>query len=360
MTDRLGRSSVCAMTTPSPGWYDDGHGETRWWDGAAWTAQVQPNGGTPRPDAGTPPRSSRTWIAWAVGGSAAAVILIVATALTAPVIVSQMVANGVSAHPRSTSSPHGTPQSQVSDEQAARDTVKAYADVFLTGDCDLFLETTTADFRQAIGVQDCATFEEVSSLASERAEHPVVTLEDTESDGDGIIVSVVQSFTSNYDTDGELAPGPIDYEEHLEYRVIQTDDGWVIDNLRDGATPTTSDEQAALDAVERYNDAWLSADCDPFFATTTDHLRVDLDITSCAAFTDHATSFTLGTENYRTVYRNVETVDDTIVVETTETFMSTYDENGEETAEPQFYQYRYEYDVVPTDGGWSIDAAYDD
>ena len=26
------------MTTgPEPGWYDDGHGKQRWWDGAGWT-----------------------------------------------------------------------------------------------------------------------------------------------------------------------------------------------------------------------------------------------------------------------------------------------------------------------------------
>lgn len=25
------------MSAPEPGWYDDGHGKQRWWDGAAWT-----------------------------------------------------------------------------------------------------------------------------------------------------------------------------------------------------------------------------------------------------------------------------------------------------------------------------------
>lgn len=31
---------------PGPGWYDDGTGQTRWWDGAAWTQHVAP---TPEP-----------------------------------------------------------------------------------------------------------------------------------------------------------------------------------------------------------------------------------------------------------------------------------------------------------------------
>ncbi|PCN49480.1 hypothetical protein Csp2054_00500 [Curtobacterium sp. 'Ferrero'] len=30
------------MTNVQPGWYDDGSGTMRWWDGNAWTEQVQP------------------------------------------------------------------------------------------------------------------------------------------------------------------------------------------------------------------------------------------------------------------------------------------------------------------------------
>lgn len=30
------------MAETKPGWYDDGRGATRWWDGTAWTDQVQP------------------------------------------------------------------------------------------------------------------------------------------------------------------------------------------------------------------------------------------------------------------------------------------------------------------------------
>ena len=30
------------MTTTPPGWYDDGTGTQRWWDGSAWTEHVQP------------------------------------------------------------------------------------------------------------------------------------------------------------------------------------------------------------------------------------------------------------------------------------------------------------------------------
>ena len=34
------------MSTPVPGWYDDGHGRQRYWDGAQWTEHVAPAAGT--------------------------------------------------------------------------------------------------------------------------------------------------------------------------------------------------------------------------------------------------------------------------------------------------------------------------
>ncbi|WP_127820600.1 DUF2510 domain-containing protein, partial [Microbacterium sp. CPCC 204701] len=40
------------MTTTPPGWYDDGHGAMRWWDGSQWTEHVaQPD---PEPSADAP------------------------------------------------------------------------------------------------------------------------------------------------------------------------------------------------------------------------------------------------------------------------------------------------------------------
>ena len=30
------------MTDAQAGWYDDGTGTMRWWDGQAWTDQIQP------------------------------------------------------------------------------------------------------------------------------------------------------------------------------------------------------------------------------------------------------------------------------------------------------------------------------
>ena len=42
------------MTTTPPGWYDDGHGALRWWDGAQWTEHVA----TPDPESSKASRAS--------------------------------------------------------------------------------------------------------------------------------------------------------------------------------------------------------------------------------------------------------------------------------------------------------------
>ena len=91
------------MTTTPPGWYDDGHGALRWWDGAQWTEHVaepdsEPAAGQPDPGlqsleypggshpgseggaftAATEPGSSRRWNVWVVLG---AVLLAIVFAL---------------------------------------------------------------------------------------------------------------------------------------------------------------------------------------------------------------------------------------------------------------------------------------
>ena len=43
-----------AMTTVPPGWYDDGHGGMRWWDGTRWTEHIAAAEPV-QPDAGSSP-----------------------------------------------------------------------------------------------------------------------------------------------------------------------------------------------------------------------------------------------------------------------------------------------------------------
>jgi hypothetical protein len=59
--------------TPAAGWFDDGHGMLRWWDGTAWTEEARPMSGGPDVTTKTTKAGASTWI---VGGLVSLVFLI--------------------------------------------------------------------------------------------------------------------------------------------------------------------------------------------------------------------------------------------------------------------------------------------
>jgi len=239
------------MTTVPPGWYDDGHGGMRWWDGSQWTEHVAlpqttaPTlspywGGDPAVAAPAVTPKSRLWIVWVVLG----VILLGAVL---------MYLFGVFSVLSSTSgeSSGAVPSEVITDEPAA--------------------EEPTAD------------------------------------------------------------------------------------------QPDTPDEQAAVDAVERYNEAWLTGDCDAFFETTTSEFRAGMDLTDCAEFAAASEDFAGSVDDYGTFIRGAVTFGVWIAVSTTETYSSTYDDNGNDLGVSVDYEDRFQYQLWRSDaGGWAIDAIVDD
>lgn len=113
------------MAQIPPGWYDDGHGALRFWDGSQWTEEVAPHeSGMPNPwerrprgpapeqtapadesgepdtdtdssdepeltgifAAATEPRSSRTWAVW-VGAGVALLGFVILASVLIPVLI---------------------------------------------------------------------------------------------------------------------------------------------------------------------------------------------------------------------------------------------------------------------------------
>lgn len=63
------------MTTPNAGWYDDGSGRQRWWDGSQWTDQYQPSATPAPPTPGASVRGQQALaqaVAWEVSRGARA------------------------------------------------------------------------------------------------------------------------------------------------------------------------------------------------------------------------------------------------------------------------------------------------
>ena len=217
------------MTTTPPGWYDDGHGALRWWDGTQWTEhRAEPDAETSAAPteaeivagafaAATEPRKkSKLWIVWVVAGVVLLGVVIAAAVLIPLMLLSASGANSAA------------PQSD--DERAAVATVDLYDDAWQAADCDAFTEATTENFRAANGFSDCAAFEQGAAGFDQNFDDYVITVTDVETVGDQIAVTTSESYTALVDEDGNAAdpaPGATVYH----YTLVENDGAWVIDHL---------------------------------------------------------------------------------------------------------------------------------
>jgi hypothetical protein len=269
----VGRADrVASMSATPPGWYDDGRGARRWWDGAEWTEHVQPSepflaptaasDQTPSPTAyalagdqltasatpytapvapsagptgpavpvsypSVPPAApkSRLWIVWTVLG-----VVALGAVITAIVVI-PMVLGGLMATTGSAGEgePGGGGPSEA-DESAAVATVVLYDEAWQQVDCDKYFAATTEAFRTELELPDCTTFEESAQGFADGTEEYVVTVTNVVQDADVITVSTSETYTSLVDEDGAPRENPETVEDLWEYYLVESGAGWVIDD----------------------------------------------------------------------------------------------------------------------------------
>lgn len=121
-----------------------------------------------------------------------------------------------------------------------------------------------------------------------------------------------------------------------------------------GAAPGgDADQRAAVEAVQSYDHAWGTSDCDEYFSVTSAGFREFQQIEDCDTFVAGADDFQASVRDYTLTVDDVETDDGSITVETTETYIDPLDED----ADPEPVETRYSYVVVNVDGAWVIDDA---
>jgi hypothetical protein len=291
------------MATTPPGWYDDGRGALRWWDGSQWTEHVQTPDAEPAADA-EPDHEMDALLAPAVPA--------------APTLADAAAPAAYGPAPQAGRT-EDAPATDVAPEGGyAPSAPPGYPGGFPGGSAPS-------------GAFIAATEPKKSKMWILWVVLGVVLL--------GIVVLATVLIPILIGMFGTITSGGA--------------------GGSGGGTITAEDEAAAVAAVELYDEAWGTADCEKFEASTTESFRTVLELADCASFTAASQGFIDSVDDYEITVTSVEPGEDEITVVTSETYLSLTDDEGNQLDEPAPFEDTYAYIVVPSDGGWAINEALD-
>lgn len=185
------------MSQTAPGWYEDGSGSLRWWDGAAWTEHFASV--APQPAPASAPRKGMRWWGWTL--LATGVLALVAAGVGTVVWALGLHAESIA---------------------QAKDAVRTYDLAWRDVDCELLAEATTADLREFWGYDDCATFESDAESFDERSRGYTTTFGDATFKADVVTIVTTERYSGD---DGAT------YTDRVTYTVVEEDGAWRIDTI---------------------------------------------------------------------------------------------------------------------------------
>jgi len=311
------------MTTTPPGWYDDGHGALRWWDGVQWTEHVA----QPDPEPSAAPTEAEI-VAAQLGFEAQPVAPAEPVAPAAPAIDPGVAAYLAQQSPTAAqqpvvepaaAAPYGAPRPDAPQYGAAAQ----YSAAPQYGAAPQYSnDPAYAQASYPGGAFTAATEPRTSKLWIIWVVLGVVLL--------GIVIAVAVV---------------------VPLLILNVSSG--------GSAAQTDDEKAAVAAVQTYDHAWQTGDCDELLAVTTEEFRAASQYVDCETFQSDAANFDDTFDDYTLAVTAVESAEDEIDVTTNETYTLLVDENGD-PADPASGATVYHYTLVPDGAAWVIDDLYYD
>ncbi len=260
-------------------------------------------------------------------------------------------------------SPEATAGGNETDGMAA---IVGYEEAFAKGDCDLFVQVTTARFRDRIGLADCEAFAESARGRAQALDAVLVEPVSAEGGGRAKLAALVHTtITSHRDENGQSTTDPVSSEYDFRYHLVRFDGAWRIDavhNVPDGRNEgeVTEDEQ---DAVTRmlvdWRAAYTAGDCDALLASTTAGFREEMGWAGCPAFQQFIADqnaycpMDVHQEDIRS-HTNVDPHVGEIMLDVVEVCTLDTDEFGEVIDPPYEAGAPYRYHLVDEGGEWRI------
>ncbi|MEI3848412.1 MULTISPECIES: DUF2510 domain-containing protein [unclassified Microbacterium] len=325
------------MATPPPGWYDDGHGAVRWWDGRQWTEHVASPASAaddtsepPAPHA--PERSDRDAVPVPPPAGEGAGALTGVGGFTPPRATEWSAPSGAVG-----GAPDGygySPAAPAADSSPVPSPVVTYpGDATSAGASSAPQKSKGWLVWLLVGVGLVAVLAAVVALA-------------------------VMLITGGF---GGPATSPAsDPAPRPQPQATASVDPEVVETEEAAPTVPADAAAAATAAVETYNQAWLDSDCEAYIASTTERFRTVTELPDCESFYPESRNFAAQVSDFQMTVREVQTIGDAIAVSTTESFISPYDDEGNPTAEPQLYEDPWEYFVVYEGDAWKVNDLYPD
>ncbi len=291
------RDETSVSTFTPAGWYDDGHGSLRWWDGARWTEHTH----APAAVAHTVPAAD------AAPAEAAGV-----PADAAPAAATAAPAYANTGASTATAPAYGADPSAVPVTPSGPEAAQPGASAPRSKLWILFV---------ALGVVVVGMVVAAALIVPRLV---------------GDLVDQAERGSSWSAPDSPAFPAEPDDPEPLPEQV----------------TGPEADEAGAV--VAAYDDAWNSGDCDAYHATLSDDLRESAGWT-CDEFVIESQAFVDSLDEYEVTIVSTARAGDEIVVSTVETYLQVTDIDGAPLDVPQPGSVSYDYTLVEVDGAWVID-----